>query len=78
VRKIDDLSVPGLVGADLDVFREHGYCALRVVPIPHEDDFVFLVILSKTPRAFSKWEDQWLTLLSAALSLAAKQAAVAS
>lgn len=79
IHKLDDLNQATLPGADLDAFRKWGYQSGRVLPIPCGDGrFAFVVILSKTSVAFSSLEDQWLLLLSAALSLAAQRTVAAA
>lgn len=69
VLRIDDLSIAGFYGEDLEQFRECGYQSVRVVPFDVGGEVGRLVFLSPQPLAFSVVEDRYFVLLRAALNI---------
>jgi hypothetical protein len=73
LHRIDDLSIAGLFGDDIEVFRELGYGSVRAISFECDGRLFRLVALSRSDRAFSPVEDRYLLLLWAALAVAASR-----
>lgn len=71
LHRIDDLSIAGLFGDDIEVLRELGYRSVRAIAFEFDGRLFRLVALSRNERAFSPVEDRYLLLLWVALAVAA-------
>jgi hypothetical protein len=69
VFRADTPTLDELSGDDVEAFRKYGYQSVRAISFQRDELIVYLVVMSRTLKAFSEVEEQYLVWLKRAIEV---------
>jgi hypothetical protein len=69
VFRADAPTLAELSGDDVEAFRKYDYQSVRAISFRRDELIGYVVVMSKTPNAFSEVEEQYLLWLKRAIEL---------